>query len=126
MYLFVIKLSFFICTFQISFFLNALFYTDEYISDAYHNDGVLEFLSGLPKSIYSFIATLITTNLLKMLSNSKNELMNLIKEKRKYKYYIYLIHLKLSKLGKKLVLYFILVHIFSLGFLYYVTAFCAV
>ena len=73
--LFVIKLSFFICTFQISFFLNALFYTDDYISDAYHNDGVLDFVSGLPKSIYSFIATLITTNLLKMLSNSKSELM---------------------------------------------------
>ena len=27
----VIKLSFLVCTFQISFFLNALFYTDEYI-----------------------------------------------------------------------------------------------
>ena len=72
--LFVIKLSFLICTFQISFFLNALFYTDEYISDAYHNDGVLDFITGLPKSIYSFIATLITTNLLRMLSNSKSEL----------------------------------------------------
>ena len=48
--LFVIKLSFLICTFQISFFLNALFYTDEYISDAYHNDGVLDFFSGLPKT----------------------------------------------------------------------------
>ena len=29
--LFVIKLSFLVFTFQISFFLNALFYTDEYI-----------------------------------------------------------------------------------------------
>ena len=74
--LFVIKLSFFICTFQISFFLNAFFYTDEYISDAYHNDGVLDFVSGLPKSIYSFLATLITTNLLRMLSNSKIEKKN--------------------------------------------------
>ena len=126
MNLFTIKLSFLVCTFQISFFLNALFYTDEYISSAYHNDGVLNFLSGLPKSIYSFVATLITTNLLKMLSNSKNELMNLIKEKRKYKYYVFLIHLKLIKLGKKLVLYFILVYIFSLFFLYYVASFCAV
>ena len=43
LYLFVVKLSFFICTFQISFFLKALFYTDDYISDAYHNDGVLDF-----------------------------------------------------------------------------------
>ena len=42
--LFVIKLSFLVCTFQISFFLNALFYTDEYISNAYHNDGVILFL----------------------------------------------------------------------------------
>ena len=29
--LLIIKLSFFICTFQISFFLNAFFYSDEYI-----------------------------------------------------------------------------------------------
>ena len=72
--LFVIKLSFLVFTFEISFFLNALFYTDNYISEAYHNNGVLDFVSGLPKSIYSFIATLITTNLLRMLSSSKSEL----------------------------------------------------
>ena len=82
--LFVIKLSFFVFTFQISFFLNALFYTDDYISDAYHNDGVLDFISGLPKSVYSFVATLITTNLLKMLSNSKNELLNVIRMRGTY------------------------------------------
>ena len=76
--LFIIKLSFLVFTFQISFFLNALFYTDEYISDAYHNEGVLEFFTGLPKAIYSFIATLITTNLLRMLSTSKNELIQII------------------------------------------------
>ena len=124
--LFIIKLSFLICTFQISFFLNALFYSDEYISNAYHNDGVLDFFAGLPKSIYSLVATLFTTTLLRMLSNSKSELMNLIKGKRKNNNYALLIHLKLIKLGKKLVFYFILVYIFSLFFLYYVTAFCAV
>ena len=63
--LFVIKLSFLVFTFEISFFLNALFYTDDYISEAYHNNGILDFVSGLPKSIYSFIATLIATNLLR-------------------------------------------------------------
>jgi len=124
--LFIIKLSFLICTFQISFFLNALFYSDEYISNAYHNDGVLDFFAGLPKSIYSLVATLLTTTILRMLSNSKSELMNLIKGKRKNNNYALLIHLKLIKLGKKLVFYFILVYIFSLFFLYYVAAFCAV
>jgi len=124
--LFVIKLSFFVCTFQISFFLNALFYTEEYISDAYHNDGVLDFFSGLPKAIYSFVATLITTNLLRMLSNSKSELMQIIIERNSYDNYLNLIKIKLDKLRTKLIIYFILVHVLELFFLYFVTAFCAV
>ena len=124
--LFAIKLSFFIFTFQISFFLNAFFYTDDYISDAYHNDGVLNFITGLPKSIYSYVATLITTNLLRMLSTSKNELLRLIIEKIKFKSYLYLVQIKLSKLRKKLIIYFIMVLLFSLIFWYYVASFCAV
>ena len=124
--LFVVKLSFFICTFEISFFLNALFYTDEYISDAYHNDGVLDFISSLPKSIYSFIATLITTNLLRMLSSSKNELQKVIKEKGNNKDYKRIINNKLKKLRTKLIIYFILVFILGIFFSYYVTAFCSV
>ena len=124
--LFVIKLSFLVFTFQISFFLNALFYTDEYISNAYHNDGVLDFFSGLPKSIYSFFATLITTNLLRMLSSSKNELMNVIKRNGRFQHYINIINIKLAKLRKKLIVYFILVFLLESFFLYYVTVFCAV
>ena len=44
LYLFIIKLSLLTYTIQISIFLNALFYTDEYISEAYHNNGVLGFI----------------------------------------------------------------------------------
>ena len=94
------------------------FYTDEYISEAYHNDGVLDFVSGLPKSLYSFVATLITTNLLRMLSNSKSELKQLIRDKRQHKNYIYLLDIKLKKLRKKLIVYFIFV--FSLGLFFYI------
>ena len=124
--LFIIKLSFLVFTFQISFFLNALFYTDEYISDAYHNEGVLDFFTGLPKAIYSFIATLITTNLLRMLSTSKNELIQIIRNKKNEQNYLEIINHKLKKLKKKLIAYFILVFILGLFFLYYVSAFCAV
>ena len=126
LYLFLIKLSFFISNFQMNFFLNALFYTDEYISDAYHNNGVLDFVSGLPKSIYSFVSTLIITNLLKMLSNNKSELMQLIKESSKNKKYLKLINIKLKKLRNKLIIYYILIFLLGLLFLYYVSAFCAV
>ena len=99
--LFIIKLSFFIFTLQIIFFLNAFFYTDDYISDAYHNDGILDFFSGLPKSIYSFVATLVTTVILRILSSSRGELVRLIKQRRRFKNYLYLIQIKLSKLRKK-------------------------
>ena len=126
LYLFLIKLSFFISNFQMNFFLNALFYTDEYISDAYHNNGVLDFVSGLPKSIYSFVSTLIITNLLKMLSNNKSELMQLIKESSKNKKYLKLINIKLKKLRNKLIIYYILIFLLGLIFLYYVSSFCAV
>ena len=124
--LIIIKLSFLICTFQISFLLNALFYTDEYISNAYHNNGVLDFVSGLPKSIYSFVATLIITNLLKILSNSKSELIKLILAKPKPNNYEMIINMKINKLRVKLAFYYILVFSLGIFFLYYVTAFCAV
>ena len=107
LHLFIIKLSFMIFNFQINLFLNAFFYTDEYISDAYHNNGVLDFFTSLPKSIYSFIATLIITNLLKMLSNSKSELTRVIRNKRKDNNYIFFINNKLGKLRKKLISYLI-------------------
>ena len=124
--LFIIKLSFFVFVFEISFFLNALFYTDEYISDAYHNNGVLDFVSGLPKSFYSFLLTLLLTSLLKMLSNSKDELMKIIKEKSKDKDYLKIINEKIKKLKIKLIIYFIIVILLGLLFFYYVSAFCAV
>ena len=115
--LFVIKLSFLISTFQISFFLNAFFYTDEYISNAYHNDGVLDFFSGLPKSIYSFVATLIITNLLRMLSNSKNELMKVVRRNINFINYTNIVDIKLAKLRKKLIVYFFLLFLLSLFFI---------
>ena len=124
--LFIIKLSFFIYTLQISFLLNTLFYTDEYISNAYYNNGVLDFISGLPKSIYSSVVTMVTTNLLRKLSNNKDELKQLIREKRNNKNYRNLIKSKLKILKHKLIGYFIIVFILGLFFSYYVTSFCAV
>ena len=124
--LLIIKLSFLVCNFQISFFLNALFYTDEYISEAYYNAGILDFFTGLPKAIYSFVATLITTNLLRMLSTSKSELLQIIREKKNKKDYLKQIKKKLKKLRCKLIFYYFFLFSLGLLFFYYVAAFCAV
>ena len=123
---FAIKLSFLVFTFQTNFFLNALFYSDEYISDAYHNNGVLNIISGLPKSIYSCIASILMNNLLKLLSSSKSELIKIKRKKIEFHNYKKIINIKLSKLRKKLIIYYIFVFLFQLFFLYYVTIFCAV
>ena len=123
--LFIIKLSFFKYVFQISFFLNALFYTDEYISKSYHNNGILDFISGLPKSFYSFIATLILTNLLQILSNNKSELIQTIRKFSNNIDYTIIIENKLRKLRNKLIAYYAFVFLLGLFFLYYVTSFCA-
>ena len=69
---------------------------------------------------------MITTNLLRMLSNSKSELKKIIKEKIGSKNYIHLIDIKLRKLRKKLIFYFIFVFSLGLLFLYYVSSFCSV
>ena len=75
---------------------------------------------------YSFLATLLLSNLLKMLSNSKSELMKLMKENYGNKEYLKLINDKLKKLKIKLIIYFIIVFTLGLFFLYYISAFCAV
>ena len=121
-----IKLSFLVFSFEISFFLNAFFYTDAYISKAYHNDGVLDFISSLPKVLYSFIVTLIVSNLLKMLSNSKKKLMKIIKDIDYKEKYLELMETELNKLRKKLAIYYTIVFILGLFFFYYISAFCAV
>jgi hypothetical protein len=120
------KLSFLVFSFEISFFLNAFFYTDEYISDTYHNNGVLNFFSSLPKSIYSFFVTLIVANLLKILSTSKKEFMKIIKEVDDKQEYLDLMQKELKKLRIKLIIYFTIIFMLGLFFLYYCSAFCAV
>ena len=121
-----IKMSFLLFGIQINFFLNALFYTDEYISDTYHNDGVLDFFSSLPKSIYSFIVTLIISGLLKILSSSKKQLNKIIEEKEDKEEYLAAVDNELNKLRKKLAWFFIIIFILGIFFAYYCAAFCAV
>jgi hypothetical protein len=89
--------------------LNALFYSEDYISDAYYNNGILDFVSGLPKSIYSAITTFILTTLLKLLSDNKKELRKIIKERLKDKEYIDIVNKTLNKMKYKLIGYFILI-----------------
>ena len=61
-----------------------------------------------------------------MLSSSKSELDHVIKNKGKYNNYANIINNKLSKLSKKIAIYFILIYLLGTFFLYYVVVFCSV
>ena len=61
-----------------------------------------------------------------MLSNSKNELTKVINNRKRYDNYMDIIDKKLSKLRKKLIVYYILLFLLNIFFSYYVTVFCAV
>ena len=61
-----------------------------------------------------------------MLSSSKSELIQVIKERGKYNNYVNIINNKLAKLKNKLIIYFILVYLLGTFFLYYVVVFCSV
>ena len=52
--------------------------------------------------------------------------MRIIKRSKLYNNYINVVNIKLGKLRKKLIIYFILVFFLDSFFLYYVTVFCAV
>ena len=106
--------------------MNTLFYTDEYISNIYHNDGVLEFIAGLSKVFYSYISSLILNFLLKKFSKNKSELIKVISMRTKNKKYINEVKQKISQLKIKLIIYLILVFLLGFFFSYYVTVFCAV
>jgi hypothetical protein len=121
-----IKINLLCFRLEIIFVLNALFYTDSYISETYHNSGNLNFGFSLPKAIYSILVSIIVTIFLKMLTTSKKEIYKKIKENDDKLEYLMAINEVLNNIKIKLIVFFILQFIFSFIFLYYVSAFCAV
>ena len=122
----IIKIHFMLFSFSLEFFLNALLYTDDYVSKAYENNGVLDFISGLPKIIYSFlISTLLSVFLIK-LSSSKKTLIELLKSEKNKKNYKEKCKKIMDNYRCKLKIYFIAIFFCLLFFWYYVTIFCNV
>ena len=121
-----IKINIFFFRLEVIFLLNALFYTDKFISKAYYNNGKLKFFTSLPKAIYSFFVSIIATIIIKFFTNNKNEVYEVIKKKDDKKEYISLMNALLKKIKIKFIIYSILQIASSFFFLYYVTAFCSV
>ena len=120
-----IKISYLCFRLEIMLVLNAFFYSDEYISQTFENEGKLNFFKSLPKAIYSLLITISFCIILKLLLNNKKEILDLIKSKEKIKFNLTSSEI-LKSVKTKLIIYFIIQFLFTLFFLYYCSAFCAV
>jgi len=120
-----IKISYLSFRIELILVLNALFYSDNYISQVFENEGKLDFFISLPKAIYSLLITILICIPLKFLLNNKEEVFNLIKNKDKVKFNS-IMEKMLPKIKTKLIIYFSIQFAFTLFFLYYCSSFCAV
>ena len=112
---------FFTLSLDLSF--NALFFTESIQTENYKSNGNLNFLVTFPSIIYSSVVSLIISAILSFIS-SFDPIFKKIKEDKEH------CKTSLSSFFKnikcKLVMFFIIVTIFTLFFWYFVTAFCAV
>jgi hypothetical protein len=91
----------------------------------YKSKGKYQFIYSLPKTIFSSICCILINNLLKFISLSNKQIIRLTKEKNAKKEEKILFEI-IKTLKIKLIIFFILIFIFSIIFWYYVTAFCSV
>jgi hypothetical protein len=112
-------------SFSINFCFQCFFYSDNYITEVFENEGELNFLNSLPKAVYSFLVTTIIGIGLKFLLNNKKEILNVIRNKDKLEYNQKKEEI-LETIKIKLIIYFFIQFLFTLFFLYYCSVFCAV
>ena len=113
----------FILSLLINFFFNALLYSDEVISNKYHNNGELDFFVSLVISILSNIVTSIFCYFVKY-SRGIEERIKLILEIREQFHFVRNINIFLSILKTKFIFYFILQILVIATCAYYIIIFC--
>ena len=121
-----IKIIVLLIDLSLQFFFNCFFYTDKYISDIYHRNGVISFFSDLPKVIYSILISFLVNTILKVLSYYKDDLITIVFEEKNFKIYWEKSNKVLNNFYYRINIFIIIVLAFELFFLYYCTAFCAV
>ena len=107
------------------FFFNALLYSDEIVSQKYHNNGKLDFYVSFLISILSNIITSIVCNIVQYSKGIEERLEQISEIRREYKY-LYALNQLLKFLKIKMIL-FILIEIILVGAcFYYIVIFCIV
>ena len=109
----------------INFFFNTLLYSDDVISNKYHNNGELDFFFTLSLSLLANIITSIICYFIKY-SKGIEERYDLIKELKSKKFYLRNVVIFIKLLKIKFIIFFIGEIILILCSFYYIVIFCIV
>ena len=121
----IIKFNLFFFSLALYCTINTLFYTDSTIHDIYEESGVFHFIYHMPQILYSTIISAIINSIIKYLSLSEKNILEIKKEKN-----INICKNKICKILRclkiKFLFFYILSFIFLIFFWYYLSCFCAV
>ena len=121
-----VKLCLFLFTLSLDFTLNAIFYSDDIVSERYHNEGSLSFFSEVLKSLYSAAIGFILSSFIISFSSYNSVLELIVKEYKYQQGYLSLCAMCLKKVRKRILFFFLLQFLVMFFLLYYVTIFCIV
>ena len=117
-------ISLYLFSFLLDVAFNCFLYSDDVVSEKYHNEGRLEMLTSLSLSFASNIITSIITYFLRKLGEYSDTLDNMIRDiwLKRY-YYINIIKFR-KRLKIRLSLFYFFQFIISIIITYYITIFC--
>ena len=113
----------YILSLVINFSINALLYSDDVVSNKYHNNGELDFAVSLVLSLISNIISSILCNHIKYTTGIENNINLVLETKHKIHYYRN-VQKFLSYLKIKFIYFFICQIIFVANCIYYTVIFC--
>ena len=120
-----LKISLFLLGFSLYFTINAFFFSDDSMHKVYVDSGIYNFVYQIPQILYSSVVSAIINMILKNLSLSEKNIIELKQEKDET------VFLEKSKsmiqyLVKKFFIFFILSILLLLFFWYFISCFCGV
>ena len=120
-----IKISLFIFNFNLSFAVNALFFTDEAIYEINQDEGSFNLKTQIRRIFYSEVISTVISLIVELLALTHDSIIKL-------RYYKNIkkaegsISKLIEKMKVKIIIFFGIIIFFDLIFFYYITAFCAI
>ena len=122
----IIKIILFLFSFGLYFTINALFFTDSTMHKIYEDQGTFNFIYQIPQILYSTIITGLINTIIKYLSLTEKDILDIKKEQNKKLNLDEKKSKLINYLALKFIIFFILLFTFLILFWYYLSSFCAV